>query len=668
MREWLVDLVGEGWAPMASWLLAAAIVLILVFVVIWIAKKALGGTMGPRSKGRGPRLAVMDVTPLDPKRRLVLVRRDEVEHLLLIGGQNDVVVEASILRIPAAVRGQRTEPMLRIEPESMPAERPVPVPVAAAPAPAPAEPRAVAPAPHPPQPPQAPVQRLNPVAQARPNETRGASPLTRAVPRQPAPPVPVAATAGAPDPAPESAAVSLPILAATPAMPAFQQPSEPKAQPSPAPIGQRQDPGVPPMPQAPKAAQPAPGHATPDVVAPPMRATGPGVAPEVFAATMPTRAAAESEPARHAVPPLAARPAPSEGRHVPPAPPAADVHPRESAGPLPARRPPQGLPARAPVGGVPEAAGGSLQIPLRAPIPPRPMATLAPQIPFIEPRPAVGAPATVPAGRPVAEHRESSLRVPVAVRASDSTVAADGVTGPSPAAAEASGPTSPIIAAAERQKEALRARAAAPTPSIDALFQSAVRRPLPAPEDASADQRPLSVTSFATTIQAMKPPHDAVAPQAAAASPALVPERREPNFDGFAALAGVALPSAPASAVVAAPMASPPVESDRPRPQPKAENEGAPIPVSASAPAAALHRPASPDAGSLEDFLSAELDSDFGNVRWDEEEEPAPKAPAVEPDDHRSPPEPEPRVLTLEEEMERLLGDFDFMTTDRRTR
>lgn len=44
----------------------------------------------------GKRLAVVEALTLDPKRRLVLVRRDDVEHLLLVGPENAMVVERGI--------------------------------------------------------------------------------------------------------------------------------------------------------------------------------------------------------------------------------------------------------------------------------------------------------------------------------------------------------------------------------------------------------------------------------------------------------------------------------------------------------------------------------------------------------------------------------------------
>ena len=56
-----------------------------------------------RARGRQPRLAVIDYASVDARRRLILVRRDNVEHLLMIGGPTDVVVEANIVRAVAGV-------------------------------------------------------------------------------------------------------------------------------------------------------------------------------------------------------------------------------------------------------------------------------------------------------------------------------------------------------------------------------------------------------------------------------------------------------------------------------------------------------------------------------------------------------------------------------------
>ncbi|NDV85198.1 hypothetical protein GTW51_00610 [Aurantimonas aggregata] len=103
--------------------IVALVVCLLAIVVILLAKKAFGGIGGGGFKTRAPRLAVMDVARIDEKRRLVLVRRDEVEHLVLVGGQTDILLEGNILRVPAA--RSRTEPQLdRLpDPDDAPAAR-----------------------------------------------------------------------------------------------------------------------------------------------------------------------------------------------------------------------------------------------------------------------------------------------------------------------------------------------------------------------------------------------------------------------------------------------------------------------------------------------------------------------------------------------------------------
>jgi len=47
------------------------------------------------------RLAVVEMRTIDLRRRLVLVRRDDVEHLILLGQDGDIVVERGIPARPA---------------------------------------------------------------------------------------------------------------------------------------------------------------------------------------------------------------------------------------------------------------------------------------------------------------------------------------------------------------------------------------------------------------------------------------------------------------------------------------------------------------------------------------------------------------------------------------
>lgn len=98
MKEWLSGLVGDSAANIVGFILIFAIILGGIFVVLSIIRRFSGGTFASNGRtGRQPRLSVMDAAAVDSRRKLVLIRRDDVEHLLLIGGPTDVVVEQNIV-------------------------------------------------------------------------------------------------------------------------------------------------------------------------------------------------------------------------------------------------------------------------------------------------------------------------------------------------------------------------------------------------------------------------------------------------------------------------------------------------------------------------------------------------------------------------------------------
>jgi flagellar protein FliO/FliZ len=77
-------------------------VLALIGVAAWLVRRFASSRLGANTnRGRMPRLAVIDAAAVDGRRRLVLVRRDNVEHLLMIGGPTDIVVEPNIVRATA---------------------------------------------------------------------------------------------------------------------------------------------------------------------------------------------------------------------------------------------------------------------------------------------------------------------------------------------------------------------------------------------------------------------------------------------------------------------------------------------------------------------------------------------------------------------------------------
>src|SRR6195952_5071292 len=82
-----------------TFIFAFVAVLALIFALAWGLRRFAGNRLGANAnRGRMPRLAVIDAAAVDGRRRLVLVRRDNVEHLLMIGGPSDVVVESNIVR------------------------------------------------------------------------------------------------------------------------------------------------------------------------------------------------------------------------------------------------------------------------------------------------------------------------------------------------------------------------------------------------------------------------------------------------------------------------------------------------------------------------------------------------------------------------------------------
>ena len=92
------------------YVLAFAGILVLVSVVAYILRSIVRSTRGFEGSGRGrqPRLGIVDTFSVDRQRQLMIVRRDNVEHLVLIGGNSDLVIETNIVR--ANMAGVRESP------------------------------------------------------------------------------------------------------------------------------------------------------------------------------------------------------------------------------------------------------------------------------------------------------------------------------------------------------------------------------------------------------------------------------------------------------------------------------------------------------------------------------------------------------------------------------
>ena len=95
------------------WTVAIALLMVVVLIVFlaWVLKFVLNTSRGIRRGGNG-RIGITEQIMVDGKRQIVLIRRDDVEHLILTGGPQDIVLEANIPLIAESV--------------AVPSRRPVP--------------------------------------------------------------------------------------------------------------------------------------------------------------------------------------------------------------------------------------------------------------------------------------------------------------------------------------------------------------------------------------------------------------------------------------------------------------------------------------------------------------------------------------------------------------
>ena len=101
-----------------QFILALVFVLALIGVLAAVARR-MGLGHGPMAKGGRRRLAVSEVVALDGKRKLVLVRRDSTEHLVILGPNSETLIESAIAEpetsFATAVSEATRQPALQVE-------------------------------------------------------------------------------------------------------------------------------------------------------------------------------------------------------------------------------------------------------------------------------------------------------------------------------------------------------------------------------------------------------------------------------------------------------------------------------------------------------------------------------------------------------------------------
>ena len=261
-----MEFLGSELGTLARIVISILIVLGLVALTIWLIRRFGPVTLNKSgvARGRQPRLALLESATVDARRRLVLIRRDNVEHLLLVGGPTDVVVEPNIVRTaitltqPAPIPSAAREPIARaagrpaaLDPVEENESSLVPPSSPVAPVPTP-EPAAALPAP----PSLAPEPRHAPTPAPRidPQYAEMAQRLEAALRRPP-----------------ESRLVPPPAVAHPSAAPARIEPSAPPMPRAPEPKPANMAPAAPKAPEArmPKPSAPTPPAATAPAPPPP---------------------------------------------------------------------------------------------------------------------------------------------------------------------------------------------------------------------------------------------------------------------------------------------------------------------------------------------------------------------------------------------------------------
>lgn len=79
----------------ARFILSFVVVIGLIGGLAWVLRRYGSGRI-TAAAGKG-RLGVVEVATVDAKRRLVLIRRDAVEHLILLSPTTETVVETGIV-------------------------------------------------------------------------------------------------------------------------------------------------------------------------------------------------------------------------------------------------------------------------------------------------------------------------------------------------------------------------------------------------------------------------------------------------------------------------------------------------------------------------------------------------------------------------------------------
>jgi flagellar biogenesis protein FliO len=117
--QFLATLFGGNESSLLNAAFALGMVLALVLLALWAVKFVLGVSNGAKL-GRGRRLALVETMQIDARHKVSIIRRDDTEYVVMLGGNQNVLLEAGI----PVDRNAPRRPVARPAPGDRPATLP----------------------------------------------------------------------------------------------------------------------------------------------------------------------------------------------------------------------------------------------------------------------------------------------------------------------------------------------------------------------------------------------------------------------------------------------------------------------------------------------------------------------------------------------------------------
>ncbi|WP_455478291.1 flagellar biosynthetic protein FliO [Bartonella sp. B10] len=107
MHAWLSNQIGAFTESITVGFMLFVVIIVISAMVIMFLRHFNKRDFNTHKKNPIQRLTICDAIKIDCARRLILVRCDDTEHLILIGGSTDCVVKSNVVGSPQSIYQQK---------------------------------------------------------------------------------------------------------------------------------------------------------------------------------------------------------------------------------------------------------------------------------------------------------------------------------------------------------------------------------------------------------------------------------------------------------------------------------------------------------------------------------------------------------------------------------